>query len=211
MIKDSLTELGKKPSKVDCERGGRSGKAYERSRGKLPAYINSAKRVLQLRALCDADDEIAAYLELVFEGNVIVPWSQFYYETERHLDAYLNLRRNTVQHPIALHGTVKSKREVTGKNGPTNVLNLAKPKYVPDSGNPGMGVGVEASVWCEDGEWLAGLNDGDEVVVLGMWKVKAGELSNSSKPDQYKYKSFMTHKLSLWPVLVAQIARVPKK
>lgn len=210
MIRDTLAELSKKPSKAGSEPGGRAGKkTYEQSRGKLPAYINSAKRVLQLRALCDADDEIAAHLELVFEGNTIVPWSQFYFETERHLQAYLNLARNTVQHPIALHGTVKSKRPVASKNGPTNVLNLAKPKYVPDAENPAMGIGVEASVWCEDADWLAELNEGDEVVVLGMWKGKTGEPSNSSKPDQYRYKSFTTHKLSVWPVLVAQIARVP--
>jgi len=107
-----------------------------------------------LRALCDSDDEIAAHLELVFEGSTVVPWSQFYFETECHLDAYRNLARNTVQHPIALHGTVKSKRPVAGKNGPTNVLNLAKPKYVADTDNPEMGIGVEASVWCEEADWL---------------------------------------------------------
>lgn len=211
MVRDALTELSKKPSKAGGEQGGRTGKTYERSQGKLPAYINSAKRVLQLRALCDADDEIAAHLELVFEGNTIVPWSQFYFETERYLEAYRNLARNTVQHPIALHGTVKSKRPVAGKSGPTNVLNLAKPKYAADADNSEMGIGVEASVWCEDAEWFAGLGEGDEVVVLGMWKGKAGEPVDSSKPDKYKYKSFTTHKLSVWPVLVAQIARVPKK
>lgn len=211
VIRDTLAELGKKPSNGGGEPRSRNGKIYERSSGKLPGYINSAKRVLQLRALCDSDDEIATHLELIFEGSTVVPWSQFYFETERHLEAYYNLTRNTVQYPIALHGTVKSKRPVKGKNGPTNVLNLAKPKYIASVDNPEIGVGVEASVWCEDADWFSGLNEGDEVVVLGMWKGKAGEPSNSSKPDQYRYKTFTTHKLTVWPVLVAQIARVRSK
>lgn len=211
VIRDTLAELSKKPSNGGAEPRGRNGKTYERSSSKLPGYINSAKRVLQLWALCDSDDEIATHLELVFEGSTVVPWSQFYFETECHLDAYRNLIRNTVQHPIALHGTVKSKRAVKGKNGPTNVLNLAKPKYVADPDDPEIGVGVEASVWCEDADWFSKLNEGDEVVVLGMWKGKAGETTSSSKPGQYRFKSFTTHKLTVWPVLMAQIARVPSK
>ncbi|HJW53984.1 MAG TPA: hypothetical protein VJ577_01800 [Burkholderiaceae bacterium] len=96
MIRDALTGLSKKPSNgSNGNQDGRTSKTYERSRSKLPAYINSAKRVLQLRALCDADDEIAAHLELVFEGNTIVPWSQFYFETERYLEAFHNVTRNT--------------------------------------------------------------------------------------------------------------------
>lgn len=208
MIRDALAELSKKPAKLGSESGAHAGKTYERSRSNLPAYINSAKRVLKLRTLCDANDEMEAHLELVFEGNTVVPWSQFYFETERHLDAYHTLARNTVQHPIALHGTVKLKRTVKIKNGISNVLNLAKPRYIADADNPETGVGVEASIWCNNAEWFADLNEGDQVVVLGMWKGKKGEQLDSSKPDQYRYKSFVTHKLSVWPVLLAQIARV---
>ncbi|HJW53985.1 MAG TPA: hypothetical protein VJ577_01805 [Burkholderiaceae bacterium] len=74
-----------------------------------------------------------------------------------------------------------------------------------------MGVGVEASVWCDNADWFAGLSEGDEIVVLGMWKAKAGEPSASSKPDQHRYKSFTTHKLGITPVLLAQIAQVAIK
>lgn len=208
MIRDALAELSKKASKSSAEAASGSSKTFESSRGKLPAYINSAKRVLQLRALCDEDEEIASYLELIFEGNTTVPWSQFYFETERHLDAYRNAVRNTVQHPIALHGTVKSTHIGVGKNRTSNVLNLTKNKYLADANDPEIGIGVEASVWCDNADWLAKLNPGDEVVVFGMWKAKAGEISASSKPEQYRFKSFITHKLSLWPVLATQITRV---
>lgn len=212
MIRDALNGLSKTPQRGGHNRtASRGSTTYQPSRSKLPAYINSAKRVLQLRALCDDDDEIAAHLELVFDGSLIVPWSQFYFETERYLDAYHTLARSTEQFPIALHGIVRSVRTVPSKNGQTNVLNLAKPKYVPYADNPEVGVGVEASVWCEDADWLTGLNQGDEVIILGMWRARAAELSESSRPGQYRYKAFMTHKLSVTLVLPAQIARLPSK
>ena len=85
MVRDALRKTGKKTPRTGSEPGGRSDKTYQRSPSMLPAYINSARRVLKLRALCDADDEMEAHLQLIFEGNTIVPWSQFYFETERHL------------------------------------------------------------------------------------------------------------------------------
>lgn len=211
MIRDSLAQSGKRSPEAGSKPGGHTSVTYERSRGKLPAYINSAKRVLKLRALCDNDDEIASHLELVFESNTIVPWSQFYFETERHLDAYRNAVHNTVEHPVALHGTVKSKRVVAGKNGPVNVVNLAKSRYVAAPDHSDMGVGVEVSIWCEHADWLADVNEDDDIIVLGMWKAKAGEPSNSRTPDKYRYKSFTTHKLAIRPVLAAQIARLPRR
>jgi hypothetical protein len=54
------------------------GTVYRRTPGSLHAYINSAKKVLLLRAACDDDSNIEQYLELVFEGNTVVPWTSFY-------------------------------------------------------------------------------------------------------------------------------------
>ena len=116
--------------------------------------------------------------------------------------------RNTVQHPIALHGTVATKRAVIGKKGPTNVLNLAKPKCIADTGDPDTGIGIEASIWYDDASWFADIHEGDQVVVLGMWKAMKGEKEPPSKPGKYPYQSFITHKLQLWPVLPAQVARI---
>jgi hypothetical protein len=150
MVRDALVALSKSPSKAGSEKGGSPGKTYERSPAQLAGYVNSARRVLKVRAMCDAEAEIAAHLELIFEGNIIVPWSQVYFETERYLDAYRSLAHNTVQYPMALHGTVKSKRPARDKYGPTNVLNLVKPKCIRDPNDPETGIGIEASVWCRD-------------------------------------------------------------
>lgn len=210
MIQDALTKLGKKPSNENSGLQAGKSKTYERaSSPNLIGYINSAKRVLQLRTQCDSDNEIANYLELVFEGSTVVSWSQFYFDTDRHLEAYQNITKNTIQYPIALHGTVTSKSAVPGKSGVTNVINFAKAKYIANAANGEIGVGVEVSVWCKDADWFSGIEKGDEVVVPGMWKGKAGEPLNPSNAVKYRYKLFMTHKLSISPVLKAQIVRVP--
>jgi len=41
-------------------------------------------------------------------------------------------------------------------------------KFRPDPENPENGIGVEVSIWSPQSEWFKGIQDGDEVVVLGM-------------------------------------------
>lgn len=212
MIKEALEGLKPTPRGANGDSGRRSGKTYERSRNKLPPYINSAKRVLQLRALCEGDEDVAEYLELVFDGNTIVSWPQFYFETERHLEAYQAILHNTVEHPIALHGTVKSIKPVPGvrgKYGPTNVLNLEKDKYRANPNDPNDGLGVEVSVWAKNADWFSGIQEGAEVVILGIWKAKAG--ASSPAVVSGRFPSYTTHKLSVNLVLMAQIARIPQR
>lgn len=209
MISEGLGGASSSSNKGSGNSSQRTSKTVEHSRSKLPAYINSAKRVLLLRALCDSDDEIAQHLELVFEGNTVVPWSQFYFETERHLDAYNTVLRNTVQYPIALHGTVRSKAPYEGDYGPTNVLNLVKNKYQTNPDDSGNGIGVEVSIWAKDAGWFAGLDIGTEIIILGLWKAKPG--APSPAKWEGKFQTITTNRLSINPILMAQITRVPKK
>lgn len=206
MVKEALgttrpSDTGKEPSKNPTS----NPKTRDPSRSKLAAYINSAKRVLQLRAICDSDKEIAEHLELVFEGNTVVSWPEFYIETERHREAYTAVLNNTIQHPIALHGTVKSKRTWNGRS----VINLEKQRYAPDPVDSTHGVGVEVSVWSNNDTWLNGIDEGDDVVILGMWKASSGETEPSKDQAKYRYTRFTTHKLSTNLVLGPQIAKVP--
>jgi len=54
--------------------------------------------------------------------------STFHVQIENHRALHLFNPQNGTNHPIDLHGTVKSKRSVKGKNEQTNVLKLAIPK-----------------------------------------------------------------------------------
>lgn len=51
-----------------------------------------------------------------------------------------------------------------------NVINLQMSKFQPDPKNPENGIGVEVSIWSPQSAWFKGIEDGDEVVVHGMWK-----------------------------------------
>ncbi len=186
------------------------GTVYKRKSGNLPAYINSAKKVLSLRAACDDDESIARYLELVFEGNTVVPWSSFYFEAERYMEAFRAVSLQTVKHPMALHGIVKSKRSPIVDGRPTNVINLHIPKYVDDAADAMHGISVEPSIWTDNADWFEGIEEDSEVVVLGLWRTKPGKREPASEPGKYRFSEFTKHKLSLTLSLKAQIAEVTR-
>lgn len=211
MVKEALVKVTAKPHCKDDDRqqedqNGRIRTTYEKASGKLPGYINSAKRVLKLRALCEDDSEIAKHLELVFEGNSVVHWPRFYFEATRQLEALNTVIQNTVQYPMALHGYVGSKRIGVGKKG-QSVLNLQKARYQQDPQNSENGIGAEVSIWAQDAAWFSGIEEGDEVVVLGLWNATRKLPVTAKKIG--RYKTFTTHRLSVNLVLAAQLAKVP--
>lgn len=204
MIRDALNARQPAISGSGMKPTNQKSTIYERASGEnLAGYINTAKRVLELRAICDDDKEIAEHLELLFEGNTIIPWSQFYFETERHLDAFYAVLRNTVQYPFAIHGTVKSKRSHNNKF----VVNLEKPRYAEDSEDVNNGIGIEVSIWVENANWLNGIEVGTEAVILGPWKAKSGVKELPHEPR--RFKTYLTNKLSLTLKMPSQIIRVP--
>ncbi|MDN8036989.1 hypothetical protein [Burkholderia vietnamiensis] len=211
MIAEALSAAGKPATSSPAGAARRGGAVYQRKSGKFPAYINSAKNVLLLRAACDDDQNIAEYLELVFEGNTVVPWSSFYFEAERYMEAYRAVLLQTVKHPIALHGVVESKRSPIVNGRPKGVINLHIPKYGDDAGDESHGISVEASIWTDHVDWFDGIEEDMEVVVLGVWKAKPGQRQESKVPDKYRHSAFTKHKLNLTLSLKAQIAKVPKR
>ncbi|WP_241664211.1 hypothetical protein [Pseudomonas sp. Sample_21] len=106
----------------------------------------------------------------MFEGNVKVAWNQFYFETERHAEAYYAVSHNAVQHPIAIQGAVSSVRtEIRGEKS-KNVINLQMNTFRADTDDSENGIGLEVSIWAKDPAWIKGIEKDDEIVVLGMWK-----------------------------------------
>lgn len=209
MVAEALKTTQKSNSTRNGSAAGVGATVQRPTSGNLPAYINSAKKVLLLRATCEDDKNIAQHLELVFEGNTLVPWSSFYYEAERYMEAYRSVSLQTVRHPVALHGVVKSKRAPIVGGRPTNVINLHIPKYVADTEDATRGISIEASIWADDGEWFNGIEEDAEVVVLGIWNAKAGNRWPAKEPGKHRFTEFTTHKLSLTLSLKAQIAKVP--
>ncbi|WP_231992679.1 hypothetical protein ACTACM_25320 [Pseudomonas fragariae (ex Marin et al. 2024)] len=205
MIKEALEGAGT-PKKTDGGTRANAGRTYTHNPGLLPAYINSANRALKLRTLCASNQDIEQHLELVFEGNVKVAWNQFYFESEQHMSCFHVVSQNTVQHPIAIHGQVNSVRCGLKGDPSKNVINLQMSKFRPNPDDPENGVGVEVSIWSPQTDWFKGIQDGDEVVVLGMWKPATASPAPAQR--QGRYKTFTKRRLSLNMVLKAQITKV---
>ncbi|WP_248766249.1 hypothetical protein [Pseudomonas protegens] len=207
MIKEALE--GGSPAKDQDSDGSRAktGRTYVRNPSLLPAYINSANRALKLRALCASNQDIEQHLELIFEGNVKVSWDQFYYETERHMEAFHAVSQNVVQHPIALQGNVKSVRRALKGDASKNVLNLQMNAFRVDQDDADNGIGLEVSVWSRETAWFNGLEDGDDVVVLGVWKSSITPPSAAPR-EGGRFKTLTKRRLSLSLILKPQISKV---
>lgn len=205
MIKEAL-EKGGRNFEDDGGTRATAGRTYTHNPNLLPAYINSAKRALKLRALCDKDQDIEQHLELVFEGNVKVAWNQFYFEPERHAEAYYAVSHNAVQHPIAIQGAVSSVRTEIRGDKTKNVINLQMNKFRVDPDDSENGIGLEVSIWARDPAWLKGINKDDEVVVLGMWKHST--TAPEKAPREGRFKTLTKRRLTLTLVLKAQVSKI---
>lgn len=205
MIKEAL-EKGGLPKSDDDGTRARAGRTYPHNPGVLPAYINSAKRALRLRALCDNDHDIEQHLELVFEGNVKVAWNQFYFEPERHMEAFHAVSQNTVQHPIAIQGRVSSVKIELGGKKTSNVLDIMMNKYRTDSDNPGNGIGLEVSIWAHEASWVSRFASDDEVVILGMWKAVTMAPAELTRPGHFK--TLTKRRLTLSLALKTQVTKI---
>ncbi|MCE0780159.1 MULTISPECIES: hypothetical protein [Pseudomonas] len=206
MIKEALEGGTPKKPEPDGTRA-QTGRTYTSNPGLLPAYINSASRALKLRAMCESNRDIEQHLELIFEGNVKVSWDQFYFDPARHMEAYHAISQNITQHPIALEGQVKSIRTEIKGDAAKNVMNLQMNPFRMDANDANNGIGLEVSIWSPQASWFRGINPGDKVVVLGMWKINPG----SALPAPIQGGRFMTltkRRLNLNLILKAQITKV---
>ncbi|KMZ11264.1 hypothetical protein BHUM_01071 [Candidatus Burkholderia humilis] len=89
----------------------------------LAAYLNTAKRVVQLRALLGNDTLLRERLELVFDG-MSVSWQDFYHEEERFLSAYRWVGQTAVPFPIALVGRVSTVQAIQRRGRLLYVIKL---------------------------------------------------------------------------------------
>lgn len=212
MIKEAFDDARRKPEDKDKPNKDKNGKVYQSSGKKLPGYINTAQKVLQMRALCEEDEAVEEHLLLTFDGDTVTPWSRFYFEGEGHLAAADLVEQGYVTYPIAICGTVKTNRSVERKDGEktrfVQVLTLNIEKYIPHPDDSTIGLNVAVSVWCDDASWLAGIETDDEVILFGFWRYVPGLTKPSTNPR--KYKQFQTDQLRLYPILRTQIAKVER-
>ena len=87
-----------------------------------------------------------------------------------------------------------------------NVMNLEMNKSRPDSKNPENGVRLEVSIWSHEAAWFKGIQEEDEIVVLGMWKHSTKAPEPAQKTG--RFKTFTNRRLSLTMVLKTQVSKI---
>lgn len=206
-VTEELKESARRPKEDDDgESRPTASKRYTPTSNRLSSYINTAQRVLRLRALCDEDDDIEQYLELVFAGNTTVGWNQFYFEHARQMAAHYAVSKSTTQYPIAIQGRV-SKINRGVKNDPKlNVLNLERLRVAQDPNESTNGISLEISVWAPKASWFDGLNENDEVIIFGLWKAPTPVQTKATKEGFFK--TFTNRRLTMTLAVKSQIAKV---
>ncbi|MES3710369.1 hypothetical protein QC590_19315 [Pseudomonas putida] len=206
-VTEELKARAKRPTDdEDGQKTPNASKGYTSTANRLTTYLNTAQRVLKLRALCDEDHEIEEHLELVFAGSNPIAWSEFYFDHARQVAAHHTISQNTTQYPIAIHGRV-GKITLGIKDDPTrNVLNLQKLKSTQDPMDASNGISLEVSVWAAKASWFNGLNEGDEVIAFGLWKAPTPTQNKATKDGLFK--TYTNRRLTLTLAVKSQIAKI---
>ncbi len=174
----------------------------------LSAYLNTAKRVLQLHARCQADNSLRHVIELVFNG-LSISWDEFYYEPERYLAAYRWLGRKYASFPIAIAGRVSKIEAIKTRGRLLHVVKLmpsTPEKYVRDSTVAEL---VGASVWCSQESWLQPLQQDDMVLIFGYWaQASAHTLTRVARSDKAAFRKYLERRMTMWLHSRSQIIRL---
>ncbi len=87
-----------------------------------------------------------------------------------------------------------------------NVLNLQKLKITQDPKDPSNGLSLDVSVWAAKASWFNGLNEGDDVIALGLWKAPA--LAQTKAIKEGFFKTYTNRRLTLTLNVKSQIAKI---
>lgn len=197
-------EAKKKLTPADTDDSGTTTKNYLKGEKLLGAYINSAMRVLKVRAACEEHSEIEDVLELAFNG-VLLPWRDFYFEDSEYFRCFAQVDQATVQVPIAIRGTIKSSRIVKGRTDEFAVLNLVRPHRKTDQ--PDTLDAACFSIWSPDLSAFGKFKEGEQIIAFGLW-VSRGVLESQNKDAEASIRKFRNHELRLWPVTKSQLCSI---
>ncbi|WP_125483141.1 hypothetical protein [Caballeronia choica] len=188
---------------------GASGPLFSRDPCRsLSAYLNTAKRVILLRALCGNDFILKDRLELVFNG-MSVSWHHFYYEEERFIAAYHWLGRATRPFPIALVGRVSTIETIQVRGRLLYVLKLKVSAAKPYARDETVGELTQAAVWTSQLEWVQSFNENDEVLVFGHWRHASAHTHTClAKRGDATFRKYLERRMSIWLHMKSQISRV---
>ncbi|MBR7791685.1 hypothetical protein KDM87_03690 [Undibacterium sp. FT147W] len=152
--------------------------------GRLNAYLNTAARVMKLRAFCEENSEIENHLILKF-GTSKVFWKDFFFEIADYKRLYRILGKMTDPYPVAVSGKIDKITRLESKyqNGSPYywLISLDQPYEKPDENGVVNKTSMAITVY--DERFLDGLKVDDDVVVFGVWTKKNVTRKPNSKAD----------------------------
>ena len=174
----------------------------------LSAYLNTAKRVILLRALCGNDFILKDRLQFVFNG-MSVSWHDFYYEEERFIAAYRWLGQATLPFPIALVGRVSTIETIQCRGRLLYVLKFKTSAARAHARDETVGEVIQAAVWTSQLEWVKWLKENDEVLVFGHWRHATSHIhTRLAKRGDPSFRKYLERRMSIWLRVKSQVSRI---
>lgn len=171
----SSIEVGKKSEGWGS--GNESDKSYS-NKGNLSNYLRTLKQIIELRVLCENNNELKSLIVLKFKGKKI-PWSRFFFDNENLTDfiKYYGGEKYTL--PLSISGLIYKISEPMAKF-PYHVVELHCPFVAPDS--KGVVKKTVVQIVVKKPEVIKSLVIGDEYVFFGQWSVNVKESKNKIGP-----------------------------
>ncbi|MDD9180663.1 MULTISPECIES: hypothetical protein [Aliivibrio] len=158
-----------------------SNKSFS-NRGKLSNYLRTLKQIIELRTLCENDNELKSLVILKFKDKKI-PWSKFFFDNTNLQNFIKYYGSEKYTQPLAISGVVYRINEPVN-DYPYHVVELHAPFVQPDS--KGVIRRTVVQVVVKNPTVLKSLSINTEYVFFGQWSVnikeskkKVGQRNNS--------------------------------
>lgn len=159
--------------------GNESNKAFK-NKGKLSNYLRTLKQIIEIRTLCENDDELKSLIILKFKGDK-VPWSRFFFD-DSNIDKFIKYYgKDKYTIPLAISGNIYKIAEPSD-NFPFHVVELHSPFVKPNE--KGVIKRNIVQVVLKNPKLVGLLSIGDYFVFFGQWSVVVKESKKKIGPNK---------------------------
>ncbi|MBS7440607.1 hypothetical protein KID96_25105 [Pseudomonas syringae] len=157
-------------SASDSKKNQGKDKSYAQ-KGKLSSYLKTLKQILELRSLCESNDELSSLIVIKSEAKSI-PWSEFYFDHENLCTLFNVYGAPKTTPPLVICGSIKRVKVPTEKFKYHSV-ELQAPYAKPNENNEV--VKAVASIVLTDPSLVTSFVVGEEYIFFGRWKTSQCE------------------------------------
>lgn len=176
----ALRELSKHDIEVKAEGWGENSennKSFS-NKGSLSNYLRTLRQIIELRILCESNDDLKSLVVLKFKSKTI-PWSRFFFDND-NLNTFIKYYgAEKYTPPLAISGVVYRISKPV-ENFPYHVVELHAPFVQPDS--KGVIKRTIVQVVVKNPTVMALLSINTEYVFFGQWTIDIKPAKNKVGP-----------------------------